>query len=168
MKSKGLIRAVIILVIVIVSVALDQLSKNIVRRDLIPNREISYLGNHFILTRVENTGAFLSLGDSISGPLRFILLTLLPILALVAGLVIVIVRRDIDRWVLLAVCLMIGGGIGNIYDRLVHGSVTDFLYIGFGFLHTGVFNVADIWVSAGFLILLFHSWFNRKKPELAK
>ncbi len=59
---------------------------------------------------------------------------------------------------------MIGGGIGNIYDRIVHGSVTDFLYIDLGgIFHTGVFNVADLCITIGISIILIQSWV-RKKP----
>ena len=61
---------------------------------------------------------------------------------------------------------MIGGGIGNIYDRILHGSVTDFLYIDLGgVFHTGVFNVADLCITVGISIILIQSWF-KKEPEM--
>ena len=51
--------------------------------------------------------------------------------------------------------LIIGGGIGNLIDRIVHGSVTDFFQIRLGFFRTGIFNIADIAVTNGVFILQF-------------
>lgn len=55
-----------------------------------------------------------------------------------------------------------GGGIANIYDRFMYGSVTDFLYMDFGgMLKTGVFNSADLSVTTGMILLLLASFINR-------
>ncbi len=54
----------------------------------------------------------------------------------------------------LALSLFCGGGLGNLADRLIHdGYVTDFLNIGLGPLRTGIFNVADVALMAGCLLL---------------
>lgn len=47
-----------------------------------------------------------------------------------------------------------GGGIGNLIDRIIHGSVIDFFQIRLGFFQTGIFNIADIAVTNGVFILL--------------
>jgi signal peptidase II len=91
-----------------------------------------------------------------------ILLNLLPLLAIVAGLVFVITRKNLDRTTLFSVILIIGGGFGNIFDRIVHGSVTDFMHINFGLFQTGIFNVADVSIMAGMFILLIHAFFKKK------
>jgi signal peptidase II len=49
--------------------------------------------------------------------------------------------------------LIIGGGIGNLIDRIVHDSVTDFFQIRLGFFRTGIFNIADLAVTNGVFIL---------------
>ena len=67
--------------------------------------------------------------------------------------------------ILFAVILIVGGGIGNLYDRIAYGSVTDFMHIKFGVLQTGVFNVADMSIMAGMFIILFHAWFKKKPAE---
>ncbi len=56
------------------------------------------------------------------------------------------------------VCLTLiaAGGAGNLLDRILHGgSVTDFLYIGVGHVHTGIFNVADLFLCIALAALLF-------------
>ena len=57
----------------------------------------------------------------------------------------------------IALCFLIGGGIGNLYDRILHGSVTDFMHMDFYIFQTGVFNFADISIMIGIGILLVQS-----------
>ena len=55
----------------------------------------------------------------------------------------------------LAVALIFSGGVGNLYDRIAYGgSVVDFISIGIGPVRTGIFNIADIAITVGVLILL--------------
>ena len=59
---------------------------------------------------------------------------------------------------LIGFCLIIGGGIANIYDRILYGSVTDFLFIDLGgIFKTGIFNIADLSVTTGMLLFLLKS-----------
>lgn len=53
----------------------------------------------------------------------------------------------------LAFAFVIGGGIGNLIDRVAYGSVTDFLQFRLGAFKTGIFNMADVSVSMGVLFL---------------
>ena len=168
MNSKNIFRAVVILLILSVTVGCDQISKKIVREKVADFQTITVIKNHFTIEKVENTGAFLSMGDSASGAMRIIFLNVIPLLLILASLVYILVKVNLNRTTLLAIILMIGGGLGNIYDRIAHGSVTDFLYINLGgVFHTGIFNVADMCITAGISIILLQSWF-KKKPEVVK
>lgn len=158
MNSKRLVRTLVILLVLGLNIGCDQVSKTIVRNNMGFYNQVGFLHNHITLSKVENTGAFLSLGDSLSGPLRMILLNIIPLLAVVFGLGYILVKQNINRVTLLGVILIIGGGFGNIYDRLVRGSVTDFMHINFIIFQTGVFNVADMSIMAGMFIILIHSW----------
>jgi signal peptidase II len=61
-------------------------------------------------------------------------------------------------WPLLGLSLVVGGGLANWIDRLLHGgAVTDFVSLGIGPLRTGVFNLADLSILAGVGLLLLHS-----------
>ena len=61
----------------------------------------------------------------------------------------------------MATGFIIGGGIGNIYDRFVYGSVTDFFHIDFVIFQTGIFNMADVSVMVGMFILLGEFYLKR-------
>ena len=165
MKSNPLYRALIIILILAAVVGLDQISKSIVRKKIAEYQVINVIKNKVVLEKVENTGAFLSLGDSVSKPVRIIFLNVIPLVLVLAALGYVFMRPGINKTALSAIIFMVGGGLGNLYDRIAHGSVTDFIYIDLGgFLHTGVFNVADMFITAGISIILIQSWF-KKKPE---
>jgi len=160
MKVQGVLRILLILFMLSINIGCDQVSKTIVRHHLEYYEQVKFLNNHFTLVKVENTGAFLSVGNSLSGPLRFILLNLLPLMAVAAGLVFML-TRELSRTTLISVVLIVGGGFGNIYDRIRYGSVTDFMHIKFGSLQTGIFNVADVSIMLGMVILILHAVFKR-------
>lgn len=168
MKVNKFYRVLLIIFILALNIGCDQVSKSIVRKDIPDNKVIGYLGNHFTLEKAENTGAFLSLGDTLGGPLRDILLVGLPLIAVLGALVWIIVNTKITRWTLLGIILIIGGGVGNLYDRIFHGSVTDFMHIDFGFAQTGVFNVADMSIMTGMFMILIASYVKRKEEKVAE
>ncbi|MDO6760651.1 signal peptidase II [Tamlana sp. 2_MG-2023] len=163
-------RSIYIFAVIILTIAADQISKVIVRANIVGRTEtqsserISIIGDYFTLMNVENTGAFLGMGSDLNPTLRIIFLLVLPILVL--GLVLRHILKDktLDNWSLFAFASIIGGGIANVYDRIVYGSVTDFLFIDLGgVFKTGIFNLADMSVSAGMIILLFVSFTQKKK-----
>ena len=168
MKSSRLVRTLLIILILAVNVGCDQGTKAIIRQKFEYYDWVGYLHNHITITRVENSGAFLSLGDNLKGPMRDILLNILPLIAVLFGLYYVFTKTDLNRLTLLGIILIVGGGIGNIYDRLLHGSVTDFLHIDFGLFQTGIFNVADMSIMAGTFMILLHAWMTRKPEEGVK
>lgn len=64
-----------------------------------------------------------------------------------------------------AVALIFSGGVSNLFDRLAYdGSVVDFINIGIGPVRTGIFNVADVAITVGVLIL-FSTAFRRNKQK---
>jgi signal peptidase II len=135
----------------------DQISKNIVRKNISDYEHISIIKNRFTLTKVENSGAFLSLGDQMPYIFRLLILNALPALFLGYGLYYLFSRRNLSLSMQIALCFLIGGGIGNLYDRILHGSVTDFMHMDFYIFQTGVFNFADISIMIGIGILLLQS-----------
>lgn len=135
----------------------DQISKKIVRTEISDYEHISIIKDRFTLLKVENTGAFLSLGDQMPYIFRLIILTGLPLLFLCYGLYYLFVKKNLPVMMQVALCFLIGGGIGNLYDRIIYGSVTDFMHMDFYIIQTGVFNFADISIMIGIGILLFQS-----------
>ncbi|MBS1668958.1 MAG: signal peptidase II [Bacteroidetes bacterium] len=165
MLSNRIYRVIVILLIIVMNIGCDQVSKKIVRERVAENETVELLKNHFILTRVENSGAFLSLGDSLSKPGKNILLSALPMIALIFAAIYVFTKHDLSSLSLLSICFIIGGGIGNIFDRMVHGSVTDFFYIHYGIFQTGVFNMADLSITTGAIMILLQSVLKRKNLQ---
>ena len=153
MTTRSIIRIVLILLIITVNIGCDQFSKKIVKRSVLPYETIHVLNDHLTVTRVENSGAFLSAGDSMSKSSKQIFLTLIPVIAMVLGLVYLFLK-PVSGNMLVGLCFVIGGGVGNLFDRILYGSVTDFLYLKFGIFQTGIFNMADVSIMAGMSIVL--------------
>ncbi|MBD1393140.1 signal peptidase II [Mucilaginibacter glaciei] len=165
MNRKGIIRTIMILAILAITIACDQISKSIIRARLDVYDHYNFLNHHFNVFKVENTGAFLSLGNNLPDPFHFILLTLLPVLALLGGLVYIIIKQDITRLTLIGIIFVIGGGMGNLYDRIAHGSVTDFMHIDFGVFETGIFNVADVSIMIGIGLIFLDGFVKNKEVK---
>jgi signal peptidase II len=89
-----------------------------------------------------------------------IFLTLIPVIAMMLGLVYLLLK-PVSKNMLVGLCFVIGGGVGNLFDRILYGSVTDFLYVKFGFIQTGIFNLADVSIMAG-MFLIFLQFFTRR------
>ena len=165
-------RSIYIYAVIILTIAVDQISKIVVRNNIVgrtdinPGERISVIGDAFILMNVENTGAFLGMGSDLNPTLRIILLLALPIIVLAFVLRHILKDKSLDNWSLFAFASIIGGGIANVYDRIVYGSVTDFFFIDLGgVFRTGIFNMADLSVTTGMIILVFMS-FKKKKTEV--
>lgn len=165
MNKKGILRALLIVVTLTVNVVCDQISKAMVRNRIDENEQISVVNPYFTLMRVENEGAFLSLGDSLPKMARFILLALFPLAVLGFGIGYLFLKRNISKSVLLGFAFVIGGGMGNLYDRLVYGSVTDFMHMDFVIFKTGIFNMADVSIMTGIAIVLLGSFLGKQKDR---
>lgn len=165
MNKKGILRALLIVVTLTVNVGCDQISKAMVRNRIDENEQISVVNPYFTLMRVENEGAFLSLGDSLPKMARFILLALFPLAVLGFGIGYLFLKRNISKSVLLGFAFVIGGGMGNLYDRLVYGSVTDFMHMDFVIFKTGIFNMADVSIMTGISIVLLGSFLGKQKDR---
>jgi signal peptidase II len=163
MTTRPLIRIILIITVVLVNIGCDQVSKKIVRQSVYPYEMIHLFDNHLTVTRVENSGAFLSAGDSLPDTTKHVFLSLVPLMAVLLGFIYVFTKPGIPRNMLIGFCFVIGGGIGNLFDRMEYGSVTDFLHIKFGVFQTGIFNLADVSIVSGIIIVLLQ--FLLKKKE---
>ena len=171
MNRKRILSGLGLLLILILAIAADQVSKIYVRQHINAYDNIVVIKSFITLTKVENTGAFLSLGDSMPNPWRFIILALLPSLALLWGLLYVLLKPNLTKLNQVGIILILAGGFGNLYDRLRYGSVTDFMHMDFKIFETGVFNVADVFIMIGVGILLLNSYIReraRKAQENAE
>lgn len=166
MSSKLIFRPVILFAILATNIGCDQLSKHVVRQQIAKDERIAVVTNYVTLMRVENEGAFLSLGASLPKVVRFILLSLFPLMILGFGIGYLFTKTSLKWLPAWGFAFVIGGGIGNLYDRLVHGSVTDFLHIDFVIFQTGIFNMADVSIMIGMAMVVFDSFRKKMKPAI--
>ena len=156
-----------VLVLVAISascVACDQETKHLADLALKDKPPIEFLDHTIKLMHAQNLGAWGSLGAGWPEVVRWPILVLLPLVALV-GLGIWAVRtKELSTSLLVATALFLGGGLGNLIDRVFRGSVVDFVVSGKGVVSTNVFNVADVAIVAAGLLFLFES-FRKRNPE---
>ena len=159
-------RILILLFVLISCVGCDQATKFVARQTLATAPVQEYAGGLFRFVYAENPGAFLSLGATLSGGARFWVFVVFAA-TLLAGVGWFALRflHETPLLVTIAIALVIGGGLGNLIDRIVHdGRVVDFMQVGFPWLRTGVFNVADMAIMAGVGLMLFAT-LQHKPPE---
>lgn len=160
-------RLALIVCIVLTTVGCDQVTKHVAQRTLRHSQEtIHILQDMFYLRYAENTGGFLSLGSGLPHGARFWLLTVFTGIILAGIGVVLATNRTLTRADAIALTLLLSGGLGNLIDRVFReGTVVDFMVMGVGRLHTGVFNVADVAVMAGIFLLFFSKFFGPHEQE---
>ena len=152
---------------VLLVIVLDRLSKWLVQRQLPLYGEADVIPGFLRLTHLENPGAAFSLFADTPGPWasRFLLLFSIAALAVIS----VFFWRNSQElnWTSFSLALFLGGTMGNLFDRLLQGRVTDFIDFYVGLHHWPPFNVADSAIVVGALILGGKAIFSHheKKPE---
>lgn len=146
-------RWILPLILLGTTVGCDRVTKQLAITHLAGAPPQSYLQNTIRLQYAENSGAFLSLGAELPDTLRTLILTggVAVLLVLVAVLAI---HRQWTGFPLIGAALMWGGGASNLIDRAMRGHVVDFLNLGVGSLRTGIFNVADVAVLLGAVLIV--------------
>lgn len=107
----------------------------------------------FNLTLLHNTGAAFSFLAEGSGWQRWLFVTLA---VAIAGVLVVWLTRlnNHETWLGTALAFVLGGAVGNLYDRVVHGYVVDFFHFHWAGYHFPAFNVADSFITVGAIMLL--------------
>ena len=146
-------------------VGFDQAAKVVAKHHLALSGPVSYLNDFFRLQYIENSGAFMGFGWAWPTALRFWLLTVFVGIILCGLLIFIFIKRRNTLSDLVGFSLIIGGGFGNLIDRIYNnGKVIDFMNIGIGNIRTGIFNFADVIILLGIAFLLFSN-LNRKKTK---
>jgi signal peptidase II len=143
---------VVLLISIGATIGCDRVTKHVAATRLSERPSRSFLADTFRLEYAENTGAFLRLGADWPRPARTAVFGAGN--ALLLALFVVTLRRGWPTRALLGVALFVGGGVSNLMDRIVHGTVIDFMSVGIGPLRTGIFNVADMAIMLGVGIVM--------------
>ena len=157
---------------------LDQATKWVVKTNMRLHESISVIGDFFRLTYVENPG--MAFGIRISDNVFFSVFTVIASLVI---LLYIFQLKERQIWARLAMTIILGGALGNLFDRIFRGQVVDFLDFEFFNIHIPafqlfslqfpgyslerwpVFNVADIAVSVGMVLLLIYILFFEQEEE---
>lgn len=158
MLRQVIVRFIVLVLIALPCVGCDQVTKHLAQAHLAGTPTRTWLHDTLRLQYAENHGAFLSAGQGMSVGMRRVILTGGSAL-LVAGTVLALLFvRDLNVYTAVALALLVAGGLGNLYDRIVYdGVVIDFMNVGLGQLRTGIFNFADVYLSVGVFMLLLVS-----------
>lgn len=145
----------------LVVIVLDQLTKHAVVATLVPNETRPYT-SFFSLVLTFNPGAAFSFLADAQGWQRWFFAAI----AAIAGILLVwLLRRGGSAWFCFGIALILGGAIGNLYDRLVIGKVVDFLLFHYQHWAWPAFNVADSAITAGAFALIVDSFRSRHAKE---
>ncbi|MPQ76806.1 signal peptidase II [Hydrogenovibrio sp. JE_KL2] len=158
-RSTGLVTLWLALLVIV----LDQLTKYWANSALEFGVPVAVLP-HLNFTLVYNEGAAFSFLADMGGWQRW----LFSALAVAVSLVLIFwLKRLPSKWTLevVGINLVLSGALGNVIDRLIEGRVTDFVDFYIGLWHYATFNVADIAISIGAVILLWSEFFSKKSKE---
>jgi len=150
-------------VLVLIAFVLDRATKVLVMQTMAVGQSIEVIPGFFSLTHVLNRGAaFGLLADQ--GPWHDVFLV---VVAIVATVVLGWLFWQLDaslRWQRAAAAAVMAGALGNLYDRVVYGSVVDFLDVFVGDWHWPAFNVADSCITVGVVVLVIASFRDADVP----
>jgi len=144
---------------------LDRVTKGIIRSHVSPWDTYEVIPGAFNIIHAENRGAafgMLSNADSEWRTFLLVGLTML-VLALVASVLWQPAATGHGRALKVGLALVFGGALGNLFDRVVRGTVTDFLDFYLGRYHWPAFNVADTAITVGAGLLLLDLWTSRRR-----
>lgn len=157
MNRSHVIRAVVVAIAAAIF-ALDRWTKWIVETTFSPFDSKVIIPGFFSIVRSENPGIAFGLFQESTSKYRTVALVVFSLAAI--GVLAWMLRKvdQMDRWTALGLAFIFGGALGNVYDRVHTGAVTDFLDFYMGNVHWYVFNIADSAICTGAGLLLIAMW----------
>jgi signal peptidase II len=156
------------LVIAATVLLLDRFTKWLVIRNIAVEDSISVIPGLFRLTHLENPGAAFSIFAESASPYRTALLIVISLAALAVVALLLWTRRSSFSATTVALALIMGGALGNLWDRVTDGKVTDFLDFYIGAHHWPPFNLADSAIVIGALLLMIRMLAKDRLPKAAQ
>jgi len=148
--------------LIAVLILLDQATKWLIARNVALYSSLKIIPGFFSITHIRNKGAIFGAFSDPDKPLVFVLLTAASFIALVLVVYYFYKTPASERGLKLALSLILAGALGNLVDRIVRGSVIDFLDFHIKTRHWPFFNVADSCITIGAVLLLL--FFLIRKP----
>lgn len=152
--------------------ALDRVTKVWIERTVEQWQSITVIPGFFDIVHAKNKGAAFGMFSEGDSQIRTFLLigVSFAVLAFISYLLLRPGRAGFvaSKLTTAGLSLVLGGALGNIYDRVVHGEVTDFLEFYSGSWRFAAFNVADSAISVGAALLILDMWITRKDTHAAE
>lgn len=147
------------LIIVFSIFFLDRISKYIILSFSESQNEFNYSVTTFLdFNLVWNSGIAFGL-FSFDQSIYYNLITSIIILVTLLIIWVALKSKSLEK---ISYLMIVGGSFGNIFDRLYYSSVIDFIDINYNNFHWFIFNVADIFISLGVLLLIYLEFFKKK------
>ena len=147
------------LLLIIVIFTFDRITKNFIIKNFV--EEIFYLNKSINLDLVWNMGIGFGL-LSYDSLLAYNLITALIGLVVITLFYFMVISDNLNK---LIFSIIIGGALGNLYDRLLYNAVPDFIDLHYNTFHWFTFNVADIFITLGVIIMVLREFFVKKNNE---
>lgn len=159
-----------LLIISALIIVLDRVTKIWVQHHIAEGDEITVIPHYFSISHVLNPGAAFSLFVNSPSPERTRwLLTIFSIIATVIVLALILKLGRRFTATNIALALILGGALGNVWDRIRYGVVTDFLEVflrwGHWSYHWPDFNIADSAIVCGGILIILDALFSKKSPS---
>lgn len=148
---------------VAVAIILDQLSKWLILKNFNYLERFNIIPDFFDLTLVYNTGAAFSFLANHGGWQKYLFIILAFIIS--AWLAWAITKNEFGRLGNFAASMIIGGALGNVIDRFVHGKVVDFILVYYQDWYYPAFNIADSFICVGAVLLVIDGIKNNKNKK---
>jgi signal peptidase II len=147
-----------------VVVLLDRISKGLIRTNISSYDTVSVIPGLFNIVHTENPGIAFGMLATLTGVWRDVLLIGFSSAVLIA-ISAMLLRPTSQRDFLLRIALgfILGGAFGNLYDRIVNGTVTDFVEVHAGSHYFPAFNIADSAITVGACLLLLDMWWAKER-----
>lgn len=133
--------------------ALDRFTKLKIIQDI--NENPYYVNDYINLDLTWNIGIGFGLLSTDSSVIYYFISLLISVIILIL-FIFFIISKNFDKFIY---SIIIGGALGNLYDRLFFNAVPDFIDLHYRGFHWFTFNIADIFISIGILIFLIRSYF---------
>ena len=161
--SSSLSKKTAYLLIALTGIALDQLTKWEILAHFQEGERLNIIPSLFDLTLAYNPGAAFSFLADQGGWQKFFFLGLALVIS--AYLARAILRDEFRLSGKIGAAMIIGGALGNVIDRLIHGHVVDFLLFYWKDWYYPAFNVADSFICVGAVLLVLDGLFQKKEPK---
>ena len=146
-----------IILFTLILMIIDLISKETIIKFLNVNETIKIINNFFEITYVTNTGAALGMFNQFTALLIVISL-------IIMWYIISEIRKNKENKIeIFSLTLLLGGALGNLFDRIYRGYVIDFLSFKIFNINMPIFNIADIFITVGVILLIICTFRESKK-----